>query len=119
MSWTSLKLKPWERNGERRVYVDARFVDGRDLLSWAHDACFYEDAGRLNWRPGFRCGPETVRRTEMMHLAMTDERNGLLAWLNCETMDELLAAITANQTRGGNFSATQFERSRTTREGGN
>ena len=118
MTYKNLKLGVWTKPGtdEVRVYVNTRFVERRNVISYA-DGCYLlaNEDGSVGWRCGWRQGPDTMHRSEMAHLAMTDEEHGFLSrYLNAgdglPTFAELLTRIADCATKDGNFSYTQYER---------
>lgn len=107
MSYKNLKLNVWTGGDKVRVYIDARFIEARNVASHANGDWIEADENG-NCRATFK-GPRmrfaedsAMGRAEVM--SMLDMDRGPLPFA------ELLERIAACQTKGGHFSYAQYEK---------
>jgi len=109
MSYKALKLRVWHKpsSDEVRVYIDAKYVERRNMAYYAHGDWIEADENgycRATFKgPRMRFAEDSAMgRAEV--LDMLEMGRGPLPFA------ELLARIDACQTKGGHFSYVQYEK---------
>lgn len=107
MSYKNLKLNLWSRDGMTRLYIDTKYVEGRNVMSYCNgDWIEPTEDGQLKF--GYktryaRYEEAALGREEVMNCITFDGRDTL-------TWTELLERIESCKTKGGNFSFSQYEK---------
>jgi hypothetical protein len=113
MSVNSLKLKVWRKADKVRVYIDTRFCDYRLGMGRAHNGYFFAtENDKLSWRsaeyPTMSSAPHFAIQTVLSFL----EGNTIEHYYRNApaeiTFSQLIERIEACQTKGGNFSFSQY-----------
>lgn len=108
MSYANLKLKVWNKAGKCRVYIDTRYVEGRNVISWC-DGDWIEADENGNAKATFK-GPRDGNRAEMSAMGRVEVMEMLECGRGKLPFATLLERIAECQTAGGNFSYTQYEK---------
>jgi len=104
MSFSSLKLNVWTGpTGEARVYINSAFVERANIWRYADGAYLYaSDKGTILWDSK---RPDASSSTGVACCKLIKELG-----LENAQFDELLRRISLCQTKGGNFSMTQYDK---------
>ena len=105
MSYRNLKLRVWRSVDKVRVYIDTKYVEHRNVMSWC-DGDWIEADENGNARATFK-GPRDGNAAEMSAMGRAEVLAVLGAPLRFDT---LLQRIDECLTDSGNFSYPRYER---------
>lgn len=109
MSYKNLKLRKWTSpQGEVRLYINTRYVEGRNVMSWC-DGDFIIADENGNAKATFK-GTRNGNAAEMGAMGRAEVMEMLILNGRSVSFSELVERVEQCQTEGGNFSYAKYEK---------